>query len=336
MFLCCCSSASQETKVIIITQPPVIIRETVLVTSRPVIQYPTNTSSPTNSTSQFGSYNNPVPIGSSYRFPGFGALTVENSQWNPGQTGLAVALLSYACERPKEQTCSASDFIMRVSSSSGATYEKAYDIHIPSPFFSMLTPDFHGGATLTGYEGFLITQNEGSLLMDVSLISGAESQHVYFRLSDSSISIQATNLVTELTATPLNTYGSYDNPLPIGISYRFPGYGNLIVLDSSWKPHQTRYAIVHISFTCERPKEQICDTSDFMLDANGGSGQGYERGFDISIPEPVFGSYRNSELHGGVTEIGYAGFLITSDESQLLMKAKIMYDFNTVYFQITP
>jgi hypothetical protein len=106
-----------------------------------------------------------------------------------------------------------------------------------------------------------------------------------------------------VTATPIPTVatptsaapqiGTFDNPVPIGKGYNFPGLGTLTVEKSLWKSGQTGYAIVYLAFACERPTGQSCDTGDFMLSAVGGSGNGYEHDFNTAIPEPTFGSFSN-------------------------------------------
>ena len=63
------------------TNPPLPIQSP----NNPVPQ-PTFTSAPTNisaptTSSKFGTFNNPVPIGIGYTFPGFGTLTVIKFSW---------------------------------------------------------------------------------------------------------------------------------------------------------------------------------------------------------------------------------------------------------------
>jgi peptidoglycan hydrolase-like protein with peptidoglycan-binding domain len=128
-------------------------------------------------------------------------------------------------------------------------------------------------------------------------------------------------------------FASFYNPVPRGSWARFPGLGSLMV-HSSWQPGQTGYAIVLITFVCERPAHQICDTGDFMLDVVGGSGQGYRRDFNRAIPEPSFGSFMNPDLYGGGTEAGYAGFLVTRSETTLKMIVKLFLEDGIYYFQI--
>ena len=85
------------------TNPPLPIQSP----NNPVPQ-PTFTSAPTNisaptTSSKFGTFNNPVPIGIGYTFPGFGTLTVIKSSWLSGQTGFAIVDLSFSCERPVDK-----------------------------------------------------------------------------------------------------------------------------------------------------------------------------------------------------------------------------------------
>lgn len=132
--------------------------------------------------------------------------------------------------------------------------------------------------------------------------------------------------------------GVYGNPVPIGTGYRFPGWGIMTVAESRWQVGQTGIAIVKIAFTCERPADQVCDTSDFMFDAIGNtSGRNYGVEFDSSIPEPGFGDIfnDNAEIYGGKTLTGYVGFLIKDYEDALLMRVHIFLDLDTeVFFQL--
>jgi len=132
------------------------------------------------------------------------------------------------------------------------------------------------------------------------------------------------------TLSPTNTpvIGTFDNPIPISLSYRFPGYGTLKVNSSSWMPGQTGLAIVELSFECERPADQECRTGDFMFDVLGGSGNGYTPAFDSGIPTPHFGSFINPPIFGGGVEKGYYGFLITEKEDLLKMRVHILFDLN--------
>lgn len=149
-------------------------------------------------------------------------------------------------------------------------------------------------------------------------------------------------LITTPTLIPVPTtadqIGTFYNPIPIGVGYTYPGFGTLTVMDSSWQPGQTGFAIVKLSFTCERPASQECDlvvSGHFVLSALGNSGNGYNQEFDSAIPEPGFGSFTNPPLYGGGIETGYVGFLITGDESSLLMRAQIFLQEGDVYFKIS-
>jgi hypothetical protein len=136
-------------------------------------------------------------------------------------------------------------------------------------------------------------------------------------------------------ATATAPVATFNNPVPIGTSYTWPGTGTLTVKKSDWKPGQTGYAIVLLSFSCERPADQTCDTGHFLLHAVGGSGNGYSRGFDTAIPEPGFGSFTNPPPHGGGHEEGYAGFLITSSETTLAMQVGIFLQDGEWYFKLS-
>jgi hypothetical protein len=129
--------------------------------------------------------------------------------------------------------------------------------------------------------------------------------------------------------------GTFNNPVPIGVGYTFPGFGTLTVLNSSWLSGQTGFAIVKLSFVCERPAGQECDLFRFMLSALGNSGNGYNQKYESAIPKPRFGSIANPPLYGGGTETGYVGFLIKGNESSLLMRGQIFSQDGDVYFKIS-
>ncbi len=121
----------------------------------------------------------------------------------------------------------------------------------------------------------------------------------------------------EAIPTPVpGQLGGFDNPVPLGSGFTFPGLGTLTVMKSSWSPGQTGFAIVELSFRCELPPSQQCETLHFMLDALGGSGNGYDQKFDSAIPSPTFG-YDNPPVYGGGTEHGYAGFFVDKSETVL-------------------
>lgn len=131
--------------------------------------------------------------------------------------------------------------------------------------------------------------------------------------------------------------GTFNNPVPIGIGYTFPGLGTLTVTKSSWIAGQTGYAIVSLSFVCERPADQECDTGvgGFMFSALGDSGNGYSQDYDSSIPSPDFGSFMNPPLYGGGVENGNVGFLITQNETSLKMRVNLFLKEGEVYFKIS-
>jgi len=139
----------------------------------------------------------------------------------------------------------------------------------------------------------------------------------------------------KITTLPVLQSGTFNNPVPIGVGYTFPGLGTLTVIKSSWFPGQTGFAIVQIFFSCERPAGQECDTGNFMFDALGGSGNGYSREFDSAIPEPDFGTFINPPVYGGGVEKGYAGFLIKNNESTLMMRVQLLYEDGEFFFTIS-
>lgn len=135
-------------------------------------------------------------------------------------------------------------------------------------------------------------------------------------------------------ATQGPRHGTYANPVMPGSEYAFPGLGSLKVKRCQWRPGQTGLAIVELSFRCERPAEQECDTGRFLLDALGRSGNGYKRKLDPAVPEPAFGWIGNPPVYGGGTEEGYAGFLITAAEESLLMRVRLFLEQGEVFFAL--
>ncbi len=135
----------------------------------------------------------------------------------------------------------------------------------------------------------------------------------------------------------ISQVGTFNNPVPIGIGYTFPGFGTLTVTKSSWLAGQTGFAIVSLSFVCERPADQECDTGvgGFMFSALGDSGSGYSQDYDSSIPSPDFGSFMNPPLYGGGVENGNVGFLITQNETTLKMRVNLFLKEGEVYFKIS-
>jgi hypothetical protein len=93
--------------------------------------------------------------------------------------------------------------------------------------------------------------------------------------------------------------------------------------------------MIQISFRCELPGEQECNTTSFgfFLSALGGSGNGYPQGFDSSIPQPHFGSFIFPPVDSGDAENGFAGFLITKDENTLLMTVRQL-EYGNFYFKL--
>lgn len=141
---------------------------------------PSRTPAPTIA-SQIGTFNNPVPIGIGYNFIGLGTFTVIKSSWLPGQTGLAIVELSFSCERPTGQECSTIDFSLDVVGGSGNGYSFEYfDPDIPEPRFGgFMNPPVYGGGIEKGYVGFLIKNNESTLVMRNHFFY----DKVYFKIS---------------------------------------------------------------------------------------------------------------------------------------------------------
>jgi len=139
------------------------------------------------------------------------------------------------------------------------------------------------------------------------------------------------------TSTSTSEFGTFNNPVPIGVGYTFPGLGTMTVINSSWLSGQTGFAIVALSFVCERPADQECDTGvgGFMFSALGNSGNGYSKDNDTSIPSPDFGSFMNPPLYGGGVENGNIGFLITQNETSLKMRVNLFLKEGEVYFKIS-
>lgn len=135
----------------------------------------------------------------------------------------------------------------------------------------------------------------------------------------------------------MNALGTYNNPVQVGNGFRFAGHGTMTVTEARWQPGQTGVAVVEISFTCERPADQPCDTGDFMFDAVGSSGVTYQQEYSGAVPEPPFGSFMNDEVYGGGTQTGYVGFLITGSEEWLMMRVEIFLEIerDPVFFTIS-
>lgn len=148
----------------------------------------------------------------------------------------------------------------------------------------------------------------------------------------------ATPIPTD-TATPLTptSGGTLDNPFPIGTSYTVTGLGTLTLLNTSWIPDQKNWAIATLTFRCERPYGQICNTTDFVLTTLGATTQKtYQQSpSDPAIPNPSFSNLDNPPVPGGVTFSGYAGWNITKPESGLLMRVEVFGQTGAVYFKMT-
>jgi len=159
-------------------------------------------------------------------------------------------------------------------------------------------------------------------------------------VSAPTLPVQSTSIPVALqnTAVPsTNNSGLRTSPIPLGTGQTFPGLGTLTILESQWMPQQTGMAIIRLSFTCERPTNQLCETdsSTFFLDAVGGSGLVYGHEFDRTIPDPTFGGFDHSEVYGGASIDGYAGFLITNPEANLTLRVFERSSQGEVFFNIT-
>lgn len=220
--------------------------------------------------------------------------------------------------------------------------------------FGMTKTEFTIFATMGGLLLCVIMLFGGYIIYDLSrpvpvaVLPPTAIQQVVVQPTNSPLPSQPNTPVPQSTSTTAPTHapapttapqvGTFNNPVPIGTGYKYPGYGTLTVINSSWSSGQTGFAIVNLSFTCERPANQECDlvvSGSFMLSALGNSGNGYNQEFDTAIPEPGFASMFNPPLYGGGTENGYVGFLITNNESSLLMRAQIFLKEGDVYFKIS-
>lgn len=117
--------------------------------------------------------------------------------------------------------------------------------------------------------------------------------------------------------------GSKEKPVPIGKEHIIPGYGEMTVVGAYTPSGESGLAIVYLSFVCKLPQEQLCDTTDFILEAIGASGNVYLRDFSPEIPRPGFGTLGNSEIHGGESTEGFAGFMITQPEPSLILHVSV-------------
>ncbi len=149
---------------------------------------PTATATPTltktvapTATIQFGTSGHPIPIGSGFVFPDFGILTVTNSSWSPGQTGLAIVNLNFVCTRPAGARCATNKLILDALGGSGIGYERVFDPGVPQPSFGYyLGAGLYGGETENGTAGFLIKNAESTLVMRVQIF--LEGGEFFFRI----------------------------------------------------------------------------------------------------------------------------------------------------------
>ncbi len=118
--------------------------------------------------SPLGSILNPVPLGTALTLPDLGVLTIQNTSWQPGLTGLAVANISFTCQRAAPDTCATSNLILAALGSSGTAYARTYDPAVPQPTFgSFALPHLLAGQVDQGNAGFLITTAESALKLRV-------------------------------------------------------------------------------------------------------------------------------------------------------------------------
>lgn len=136
---------------------------------------------------------------------------------------------------------------------------------------------------------------------------------------------------------PSNTpiIGAIENPVLIGREYLIPGYGIMKVLGSNWGSEQLGIAIIYLSFTCDRPHNQTCNTDEFILEAIGETGKVYPRDFTAEIPKPRFSEFGRSEIQGGETTKGFVGFLITQPESALVLHVRVLFQDIEAFFRIS-
>lgn len=129
-----------------------------------------------------GSSGKPVQVGSSYRFDGYGKMTVTGFSWIAGRKGMAVANLAFECERPAEEICATEMYTFALVGSSGAAYPSENDPSVPQPWFGSITNlPTYGGKTELGNVGFVVPNPESGMLVKVgfALEPGDE---VYFAL----------------------------------------------------------------------------------------------------------------------------------------------------------
>ncbi len=136
-------------------------------------------------------------------------------------------------------------------------------------------------------------------------------------------------------STDIPRIGTFEKPVLIGREHVIPGYGRMKVLGTNWKSEQTGLAIIYLSFTCERPPNQICNTSDFILEAIGDSGKVYPPDFSSEIPQPEFGALEQSEVQSDETVKGFVGFFIDQPESTLILHVRVLLRDIEAYFKIS-
>lgn len=143
------------------------IQPTVIPTSTPI---PAATQiQPTSESNSMGTFGNPVPVGTDYRFADLGSLRVLEVDWQQGVIGIAIAKLSFACELPPGEECKMMFISLGAVGGSGNGYKQSFDRSIPLPWFgyNISIPRVYGGGTMEGYVGFDIANEESILFMTV-------------------------------------------------------------------------------------------------------------------------------------------------------------------------
>ncbi len=140
-----------------------------------------------------------------------------------------------------------------------------------------------------------------------------------------------------VTAMPTfqNPAGTKADPVKAGSGYQFSRLGILKVENSTWLKGQTGPMYIGLSFSCEKPADEICATGVLTLTVVAGTGAVYPRSDNSSTPRPWFGSNNNLPTYGGTIEQSNAGFLIFGPETVLLLRVKNTLDPGSeVYFAL--
>jgi len=189
-----------------------------------------------------------------------------------------------------------------------------------------------------------VTSHKSNRFLIIGLVSTIVILLLLYRVLNpprslvSTIATQSTSVSASNANVSSNEIGSKNNPVPLGSGYAFPGYGTLTVIENQWQAGQTGFAIVKLNLICELPSDQVCKTSDFTFsgDVIGASGTIYKQSFDSSnIPSPQFMRPGESEVYGGGTKSGYAGFSLTAQENGLLMRVNLGTNQDKVFFDLS-